>query len=110
MFIANFVTILQPLNVTLGEIIYQKGEHPNLGTITPHSILVYFLVHGRVNMVIGMHLVTFKTYVQGSYFGEVEIFDASPRMHTARAEVACDMLTISQQAFLAILKVFPQYY
>lgn len=31
LFIANFVTILHPARVSVGEIIYQKGEHPSVG-------------------------------------------------------------------------------
>ena len=45
-------------------------------------------------MVIGVYSITFKTYVTGSYFGEIEIFDNSPRFHSARAEIECELLSI----------------
>lgn len=45
-------------------------------------------------MVIGVHNVTFKTYTAGSYFGEIEIFDNSSRLHSARAEVETDLLCV----------------
>jgi hyperpolarization activated cyclic nucleotide-gated potassium channel 1 len=61
---------------------------------------VYFIVNGRVNMVIGVHAITFKTYVSGSYFGEIEVFDNSSRLHTARAEVDCDLLAIAYDVLL----------
>jgi hyperpolarization activated cyclic nucleotide-gated potassium channel 1 len=45
-------------------------------------------------MVIGVHNITFKSYTAGSYFGEIEIFDNSSRLHSARAEVETDLLSI----------------
>jgi hypothetical protein len=66
-FISTFVPKLQPIKVQMGEFIYQKGEYPHQGAYM--SYLVYFIVNGRVNMVIGVHAITFKTYVSGSYFG-----------------------------------------
>lgn len=51
-------------------------------------------MNGRVNMVLGVHAITFKTYVSGSYFGEIEIFDNSARLHSARAEVECELLSV----------------
>ena len=71
---------------------------------------MYFIVSGRVNMVIGMHHITFKTYVTGSYFGEQEVFDSSARLHTSRAQVDTDLLTIDHRQFIKILKQFPEYY
>lgn len=71
--------------MSAGEFVYNKGEYPNQ---------VYFIVNGRVNMVIGVYSITFKTYVTGSYFGEIEIFDNSARFHSARAETECELLAI----------------
>lgn len=36
--------------------------------------MVYFLISGRVNYLIGNQGLCFKTFVNGSYFGEIEIF------------------------------------
>jgi hyperpolarization activated cyclic nucleotide-gated potassium channel 1 len=51
-------------------------------------------------MIIGVHAITFKTYVSGSYFGEIEVFDNSSRLHTARAEVDCDLLAIAYDVLI----------
>lgn len=45
-------------------------------------------------MVFGVHNLTFKTYTSGSYFGEIEIFDSSSRLHSARAEVDTDLFSM----------------
>lgn len=73
------------MKIQSGEFIYNKGEYPNQ---------VYFIVNGRVNMVLGVYSITFKTYVTGSYFGEIEIFDNSARFHSCRSEVECELLSI----------------
>lgn len=99
-FISTLIPKLQPLRVASGEFIYNKGEYPNQ---------VYFVVNGRVNMVIGVYSITFKTYVTGSYFGEIEIFDNSARFHSARAETECELLSIEQYVFKKILQQFPDY-
>lgn len=61
-------------------------------------------------MVIGVYSITFKTYVTGSYFGEIEIFDNSARFHSARAELECELLAIEQDVFKKILQAFPEYF
>ncbi|CAD8104029.1 unnamed protein product [Paramecium primaurelia] len=100
-FISTLIPKLQPLKINAGEFIYNKGEYPNQ---------VYFIVNGRVNMVIGVYSITFKTYVTGSYFGEIEIFDNSARFHSARAELECELLAIEQDVFKKILQAFPEYF
>lgn len=54
-------------------------------------------------MVVGVHAITFKTYVTGSYFGEIEIFDNSSRLHSARAEVECELLGIDYDVIISII-------
>ncbi|CAD8125702.1 unnamed protein product [Paramecium sonneborni] len=100
-FISTLIPKLQPLKINAGEFVYNKGEYPNQ---------VYFIVNGRVNMVIGVYSITFKTYVTGSYFGEIEIFDNSARFHSARAELECELLAIEQDIFKKILQAFPEYF
>jgi hypothetical protein len=87
-FIANIVPLLEPLKVSKGEIIYRTGEYP---------ISVYFLISGRVNIVVGANMLNLKSYVQGSYFGEIEILANTTRQSTIRAEVDCDLLTLNRK-------------
>lgn len=99
-FIANFVPLLNPLKVLQGELIYRKSEYPNL---------IYFLSNGRVNYVVGPQNIVFKSMVQGSYFGEMEVFDNKARYFTCRAEVDCDLLTIPSDKFASIMESFPDH-
>ncbi len=99
-FIANFVPLLNPLKVLHGELIFRKAEYPNL---------VYFLYNGRVNYVVGPQNIVFKSMVQGSYFGEIEIYENRSRYFSCRAEVQCDLLTISSDKFISLMKSFPDH-
>lgn len=92
-FIANIVPLLEPMKVSKGETIYRTAEYP---------ISVYFLITGRVNIVVGANMLNLKTYVQGSYFGEIEILDNSTRQSTIRAECDCDMLTLNRKVKIKI--------
>ncbi len=87
-FIANIVPLLEPLKVGKGEIIYRTGEYP---------ISIYFLISGRVNIVVGANMLNLKTYVQGCYFGEIEILNNTTRQSTIRAEFDCDLLTLNRK-------------
>lgn len=99
-FIANFVPLLNPLKVLHGELIFRKNEYPNL---------VYFLYAGRVNYVVGPQNIVFKSMVEGSYFGEIEIYENRSRYFNCRAETDCDLLTISSDRFIRLMKSFPDH-
>lgn len=99
-FIANFVPLLNPLKVLQGELIFRKNEYPNL---------VYFLYAGRVNYVVGPQNIAFKSMVEGSYFGEIEIYENRSRYFNCRAETDCDLLTISSDRFIRLMKSFPDH-
>lgn len=99
-FIANFVPLLNPLKVLHGELIYRKNEYPNL---------VYFIYNGRVNYVVGPQNIAFKSMVQGSYFGEIEIYENKLRYFNCRAEKDCDLLTIPADKFISQMHSFPDH-
>jgi hypothetical protein len=54
---------MTPTKVKKGDIIYQQHRYPND---------VYFIVKGKINC-LNKENVTFKNYVENSYFGEIEI-------------------------------------
>lgn len=87
-FTATMVPLLQPLKVHKGEIVYRTGEYP---------VNVYFIISGRVGIVVGGRMINIKTYVQGSYFGEIEMINNTVRQQTLRAEVECELLTINRK-------------
>ena len=61
--------MLKSMRLKSGEILYRQGEYAEE---------VYFLIKGRVNLK-ASNGVVFKTYVEGSYFGEVDIFEGKCR-------------------------------
>ena len=106
-FFAYFAPNLQPLHVKAGELIYQKGEHPHSSLkikkyIFNHSIfvflneIVYFILKGRANIITGFQKINFKTLVQGSYFGELEVLSGCSRNFSVMAGESCNLLTISK--------------
>ena len=55
------------------------------------------MISGRVNYVCGPQSISFKTIIEKSYFGEIEIFHNTPRLFSARAHVECNLLTIKKK-------------
>lgn len=51
---------------------------------------------------------TFKTFVSGSYFGEIEVLRNCQRLFTVRCEEDVDLLTIERDCFINILLKHPQ--
>ena len=64
-FIAALVPLLKSMRLKSGEILYREGEYAEE---------VYFLVKGRVNLK-ASNGVVFKTYIEVSYFGEMDILE-----------------------------------
>ena len=57
--------LLKSMRLKSGELLFREGEYAEE---------MYFLIKGRVNLK-ASNGVVFKTYVEGSYFGEVDIFE-----------------------------------
>eukprot|EP00828_Plagiopyla_frontata_P026464 TRINITY_DN34623_c0_g1_i1.p1 TRINITY_DN34623_c0_g1~~TRINITY_DN34623_c0_g1_i1.p1 ORF type:complete len:214 (+),score=33.73 TRINITY_DN34623_c0_g1_i1:526-1167(+) len=98
--IANLVPLLLPLKIQADEFVYQKGEFPNN---------IYFLISGRINFIAGNYEVAFKTFISGTYFGEVEIFNKSQRKYSVKTEVDSEFLIIDNESFMKIISNFPDY-
>jgi CRP-like cAMP-binding protein len=61
--------------------------------------MVYFLTKGRVNFLIGSKKICFKSFVAGSYFGELEIFRNCNRLFDVQCESDCDFMVIDKEYF-----------
>ena len=94
--------------------VYQKDTLYNQNDYAEE---VFFILNGRVKMYINaseMHdgkvnLLAFNLYVEGSYFGDSEIFineDRNQRDCTAMAETECQLLVITRKELTEILKRF----
>ena len=97
-FINNFVPYLKTSIFIKKDVIFNYREV---------SEEVYFIKKGRIYMKAPNKLV-FRIYVEGSYFGEIEIFEQSLRdclcdVGSAEAE----LLVIKKKNFLKILEEFP---
>lgn len=67
---------------------------------------VFFLLTGRVRLIIPQRNLVFKTIVPGSFFGESEVLDNRFREFTAETETFCDLLILAKDVFLEIIEKF----
>ena len=97
-FVNSIIRHLQLCSYTHKEILYEEHDLPEE---------VYFIKSGRVLLNIQTDLV-FRIFLQGSYFGEIEIFEDTDRQSSAivGSKVA-EIYTLHKNDFLKILKSFP---
>jgi CRP-like cAMP-binding protein len=97
-FISYVVPRLKNVRMQAGEILCKEGDYAEE---------IFFLVKGRVNLKVASGII-FKTYEQGSYFGEVEVLLNKCRQYTIQITTRdAEFLVISKRDFLNILKEFP---
>lgn len=98
-FISAVIPKLRNLRLETGEIVYKEHEYPEE---------VYFLTKGRVNLVTS-NRIAFKSYVQGSYFGEGEVLEGRNRDCTVEvAELGAKFMLLHKHDFLQLLEQFPK--
>ena len=71
------------------------------------AVLMYAVLKGRVAISIGGRVV--ERLGPGGAFGEAALVDQAPRLATAVAETDCELQPITRNAFLALVKVSPQF-
>ena len=71
------------------------------------AMRMYVVIEGRVAVSIGGRVV--ERLGPGGAFGEAALVDESPRLASATAETDCELLPITRQAFLALVKLSPQF-
>ena len=97
-FIAFVLPNLRNLAFKCGEVIFQQGEHADE---------VYFLLEGRVGYKTAQGAVLL-TYVQGSYFGEVDILENVSRAFTAQvSSKVAELLVLTKANLLKMMEEFP---
>ena len=98
-FISYIVPTLKNITFKSGEVMFQEGDYADE---------VYFIIFGRVNLK-ASNGVVFKTYVQGSYFGEVEILENTNRTYTVQvSSPTAELLAMSKAIFWSMMEEFPQ--
>lgn len=98
-FVSDIVPRLELMKSEPMEIIYEKNEFAEN---------IYFIAEGRVNYVIGKNTIVFRTFMSGTYFGEIELVEKTCRKFSARSETMCKFLIMSSQCFEYILKEYPR--
>jgi CRP-like cAMP-binding protein len=71
------------------------------------GLRMYAIVEGRVTVTIGGRVV--ERLGPGGVFGEAALVDQSTRLASALAETDCSLLAISRPAFMALVKVSPEF-
>lgn len=97
-FIAQIIPFIFPRKFKSGEIIYKKNDYPSF---------IYFLLSGRVGFFNNSNKL-FKTYVEGSYFGEIELFKSCLRQSQVKALTDIKMLLLPRENFLSKIESFPE--
>jgi CRP/FNR family transcriptional regulator, cyclic AMP receptor protein len=86
-------------------VFYQQGKQ--IMSEGQRAIRMYAVIEGRVAISIGGRVV--ERLGPGGAFGEAALVDQSPRLASAVAETDCQLLPITRQAFLALVKVSPEF-
>lgn len=67
------------------------------------------ILKGRVNCQASRNM-TFKSYVTGSYFGEIEAFRNCPRLFSIKAQENTNLLAIKTSEFSVLMREFPRQF
>lgn len=97
-FVAQMIPYLVPRKFRPGEIIYKKNEYPSF---------VYFVLYGRVGFFNESNLM-FSTYIEGSYFGEIEIFKSCLRQNQVKVLSEAKMLLLPREVLIREMSNFQE--
>lgn len=98
-FISYLMPLLTPYQLQDDEIVYEEGNYADE---------MYFIHKGRVNLVYGEKRLVYKSYLKGSYFGEIEIIDKSGRLDTIIAFGVCDFLSLEKSYLMKLIEDYPR--
>lgn len=96
-FVAQIIPYIQLRKFKTDELIFKKNEYPNF---------IYFLLEGRIGFYNDQNRI-FKTYIEGSYFGEIEIYKSCLRQFKCKALEETRILQLPRDQFLSEIKHFP---
>jgi len=95
-----FMPLLKPLKFNDNEFLWRENNY---------SDEVHFITRGRVNLVLPENEVTYKSFLKGSYIGEIEIIlKLTSRISDTQACGNLETLSISRNNFLSVLNDFPE--
>ena len=98
-FIASVVPGLRNVLLRRGDCVYREHDFPEE---------TFYITEGRITFEAD-NRETFKTFVQGSYFGEIEIIAGRLRMATTRVVTeSAELLVQPKSKFLKMMEDFPK--
>lgn len=98
-FLADIVPRLKHTVIDAKQFLYRKGDYADE---------IYFLVEGRVGFVYGRNNIVFKNMISGSYFGEIEIIDQTPRDCSIITEAKTELLILTKNIVDIMLVEYPR--
>ncbi|CAG9326193.1 unnamed protein product [Blepharisma stoltei] len=98
-FVVSLMPLLKPLQHKDLEYLWLEGTYPDE---------IFFITKGRVNFVLEGNEVCYKSFLKGSYVGDIEILtEISVRENNAQACGNSEFLVLSKHDFLEVLGDFP---
>lgn len=102
-FVVHVMPLLKPLKLPNEDYLYKEGDY---------ATEVSMLIKGRGNLVLGKSEIVYKSFLKGSYLGDIEIIFRTLRLDTVQIFGDTEFLTLSKavtcrQDFLDVLKEFP---
>jgi len=86
------------LRIEAGKVVFSEGD--------PGSV-VFVVLDGKVELRVAGRLV--ETVGPGGILGEMALIEHAPRVATATAKVACDLLPISEERFGTMIQQTPSF-
>ena len=97
-FVVYVMPLFKPLRLHDSEVLYREGEYADE---------VFFILQGRVNFVLPRTEVVYKSFLRGSYIGEVEVLQETTRKNTALCFGDCEFLVLHRRDLKDIIYEFP---
>lgn len=87
-----------PVHAPINKVIMKEGES---------GVYMYIVIEGRVAISIQSNVI--ERVGPGGVFGEMALVDQSPRAASATAETDCELLSISRNDFLDLVRTNPSF-
>ena len=97
-FVLYFLPLFKPLSHPNATYLYKEGEFADE---------MYFICKGRVNLVLFPREIAYKSYLRGSYIGEIEIVKQIRRIDNAQVCGNSEFLSISRSDLRGAMREFP---
>lgn len=97
-FIISVMPMMKPMQANDGNYLFKEDTYADE---------MYFIIKGRVNLVLSKNEIVYKSFLKGSYIGEIEILLPMCRISNSQACGLSEFLTINKRDICEVLKEFP---